>query len=72
MHASKMTVEGRETIRSVSEGKGVPKGYEQVAEDLERAGYISPPRLTAKGKQALAEILDSGDGPEALKEMLRF
>lgn len=74
-----LNVVQREAIRSVADGKPV---IEIDAVDLERKGLINIRRgplgtteaqtLTPRGREVHRQIMASGDGPEALKEMLRF
>lgn len=78
----KLSTSQREAIRATAEGKRF--GARNTEQSLIRLGLATakPGRgagissawieLTAAGRKAHSEIMESGDGPEALKEMFRF
>jgi len=73
----RLTVAQREGIRCLALDDDVIN-Y-QVLRALERRGLAQPPAghrarwsLTEAGHHAHERIMASGDGPEALKELLRF
>lgn len=73
----RLTVLQREAIRKLAELDDRVGGTTLQA--LERRGLVHPPndewprwRLTEAGRRAYEMIMSTGDGPEALKELLRF
>lgn len=75
MYSSPMnlTMAQRESVRSIADGDAdeVSKYHIGI---LRNKGLVHSDsrELTPKGREAYEEIMKSGDGPEALKEMFRI
>lgn len=72
-----LSVAQREAIRKLAGGDDVI--HSNTLFSLERRGLVRPPNagesrwtLTNVGRHHYDEIMASGNGPEALKELLRF
>lgn len=76
MKVSSLSATARSIIRDIADG-GDGYGYSGKSYGmLVRKGYITKesgaPKLTAKGRREHSLIMESGDGPEDLKEMFRW
>lgn len=70
-----LSVTQRETIRRIADNpNSVDSVHQRTYDSLAKRGIIhaGSGQLTAYGRRVHKSIMASGDGPEALKELLRF
>lgn len=73
--ASALSVAKRNAIRDIHDGAPARAVGNRTLESLVVTGYVDgmrDPRLTAKGQREYDLIMESGDGPEALKQRFRW
>lgn len=71
MKRERLTVSQREAIRGIHDGRGYDN--KRTLESLRKRGYLDMSwSLTPMGERAYEQIMQSGDGPERLKEMFRW